>query len=67
MFCHARTRGWYRDRPIDSDLLDYVEEMTYALEVAACSRGEWAHTVRTGLGCMLALWERGGGPPRRPV
>lgn len=61
VFCHARTRGWYRDRPIDADLLDYVEEMTYAMEVAARSRGEWAHTIRTGLGCMLALWEHDGG------
>lgn len=61
VFCHARTRGWYNDRPIDGDLLDHVKEMTYALEVAACSRDEWAHTIRTGLRCMLALWEHGGG------
>lgn len=60
-FCHARTRDWYRGRPIDGDLLDYVEEMTYGLEVSARSRDELAHTVTTGLGCMLALWEHNGG------
>lgn len=61
VFCHARTRGWYRDRALDSDLLDYVEEMTYALEVAARTRAEWAHAIRSGLRSMLALWEHNGG------
>jgi hypothetical protein len=35
VFCHARRRGWYADQPPDGDLLDYVQEMTYGLEVAA--------------------------------
>lgn len=61
VFCHARTRDWYRGRPIDSDLLDYAEEMTYALEVSARSRDELAHAFRSGLDCMLALWEHNGG------
>lgn len=61
IFCHARTRNWYRGRPIDSDLLDYAEEMTYGLEVSARSRAELAHTIRSGLDCMLALWEHNGG------
>jgi MazG C-terminal domain len=61
VFCHARTRGWYRDRRVDGDLLDYVEEMAYGLEVAIRSRSEWLHAIRTGLGCMLALWESNGG------
>jgi hypothetical protein len=29
---HARERGWYQDRPLDAGLLDYVREMTYALD-----------------------------------
>jgi hypothetical protein len=35
--------------------------MTYGLEVEARTRTEWAHTISTGLDCMLALWEHGGG------
>lgn len=63
VFCHARTRDWYGrgSGPIDDDLLAYVIEMTYALEVAVCSRNEWVHTIQTGLRCMLALWEHNGG------
>jgi hypothetical protein len=49
VFCHARLRGWYAGRPPDSDLLDYVQEMTYALEVAARDRAEWAHAIHSGL------------------
>jgi hypothetical protein len=61
VFCHARTRAWYQDRPTDQDLLDYVIEMTYALEVAVHSREDWVHTIQTGLRCMLALWRYNGG------
>jgi MazG C-terminal domain len=61
VFCHARRRGWYADRPPDGDLLDYVQEMTYALEVAARDRAEWAHAIRTGLACLRAVWQHGGG------
>jgi hypothetical protein len=61
VFCHARRRGWYATRPPDGDLLDYVQEMTYALEVAARDRAEWAHAIRTGLACLRAVWQHGGG------
>lgn len=60
-FCYARTRGWLRSAPIDAVLLDRVQEMTYALEVSSCARSEWAQAIAIGLGCMLSLWEHGGG------
>ncbi len=34
VFCHARTHGWYANRPPDASLLRVVREMTYALEVS---------------------------------
>lgn len=52
VFCHARNRGWYAGRSPDADLLGYVQEMTYGLEVSARSREEWAHAIRTGLRCL---------------
>ena len=61
VFCHARTRGWYEDRAPDPGLLDYVRDMTYALEVSARTRDEWAHAIRTGLRCLRAAWLHGGG------
>jgi hypothetical protein len=61
VFCHARRRDWYRRRPVDKSLLDYVQEMTYALEVSRCSQNEWAHAIRTGLQCLDAVWEYNGG------
>jgi hypothetical protein len=61
VFCHARERGWYEGSFPDTGLLDYVQEMTYALEVAGRSRDEWAHAVTTGLGCLRAVWAAGGG------
>lgn len=61
VFCHARERGWYAHGSPDSDLLDYVQEMTYALEVSARSRAEWAHAIRSGLSCLRSVWVHGGG------
>lgn len=61
VFCHARTRGWYEGRAPDPALLDYVREMTYALEVSARTRDEWAHAIRSGLSCLRAVWLHGGG------
>lgn len=61
VFCHARTRGWYADRPPDGDLLDCVQEMTYELEVSARNRAEWSHAIRSGLACLRAVWLNGGG------
>jgi hypothetical protein len=61
VFCHARSRGWYADRPPDSSLLNYVQEMTYALEVSVRSRAEWMHAIRSGLVCLRAVWMNGGG------
>jgi hypothetical protein len=61
VFCHARERGWYEDSAPDGGLLDYVREMTYALEVSGRSREEWAHAISTGLGCLRAVWSAGGG------
>ena len=61
VFCHARSRGWYADRSPDASLLEFVGEMTYALEVSARSRDDWAHAIRTGLGCLRAVWLHGGG------
>lgn len=61
MFCHARERGWYEGGSPDTGLLDYVQEMTYALEVAGRAREEWAHAITTGLGCLRSVWAAGGG------
>src|ERR1022692_941529 len=61
VFCHARNRGWYANRSPDTSLLEYVREMTYALEVSARSRAEWAYAIRTGLECLRAVWLNGGG------
>jgi hypothetical protein len=61
VFCHARGRDWYSGRTPDSSLLDYVQEMTYALEVSARSRAEWVYAIRCGLSCLRAVWENGGG------
>lgn len=60
-FCRARQHDWYESRPIDADLLDYVQSMTYGLEVAARTRGELEHAIRSGLKAMRALWWHGGG------
>lgn len=59
-FCYARTHHWLPDGP-PATLLDRIEEMTYGLEVAACTRTQWRHTVTTGLACMLSLWRHQGG------
>jgi hypothetical protein len=64
VFCHARNRDWYADQSPDADLLEYVQEMTYGLEVSARSREEWTHAIRTGLGCLRAVWMHGGGALR---
>ena len=61
VFCHARERSWYEGSSPDADLLDYVQEMTYALEVAGRSREEWAHAITAGLGCLRAVRAAGGG------
>jgi hypothetical protein len=61
VFCHARQRGWYEDGRPDAGLLRHVREMTYALEVSARSRSDWAHAIMTGLACMRAVWSHGGG------
>jgi hypothetical protein len=61
VFCRARERGWYQDRPLDAGLLDHVREMSYALEVSARSGAEWEHAIRSGLACMRAVWASGGG------
>jgi hypothetical protein len=61
VFCHARKRDWYKGKSVDPGILRYVQEMTYALEVSACSRDEWAHAIRTGLECLHAVWEHNGG------
>lgn len=46
---------------IGAVLLDRVHEMTYALDVSSCTRPEWERAITIGLGCMLSLWEHGGG------
>lgn len=61
VFCHARDRSWYENCDPDTGLLDYVREMTYALEVSVRSRDEWAHAITTGLGCLRAVRAAGGG------
>lgn len=61
VFCHARERGWYEGRGPDKGLLDYVCEMTYALEVSVRSYDQWAHAISTGLTCMRAVWAHRGG------
>jgi hypothetical protein len=58
-FCYARTHHWTRHP--GAPLLDRVIEMTYGLEVSGRSRVEWAHTIETGLDCMLGLWHHNGG------
>lgn len=60
-FCYARTRGWLRGGPVGAVLLDRVQEMTYALEVSSCTRPEWERAITIGMGCMLSLWQHGGG------
>lgn len=60
-FCYARTRGWLRSGPVDSVLLDSVQEMTYALEVSSRTRPEWECAITIGLSCMLSLWRHSGG------
>jgi hypothetical protein len=61
VFCHARERGWYTDKPPGAGLLRHVQEMTYGLEVSVRSRAEWAHAIVAGLGCLRAVWANGGG------
>ncbi|WP_219471905.1 hypothetical protein [Nonomuraea rhizosphaerae] len=61
-FCRARRRNWFEpDQSVDGDLLDAVQEMTYGLEVARCSRAELEHAIRSGIACMRALWHHNGG------
>lgn len=61
VFCHARKRGWYLGQYPDPGLLERVHEMTYALEVSARTGDEWAHSISTGLKCLRAVWQYGGG------
>lgn len=62
VFCRARQRDWFEeDGLIDADLLDSVQAMTYGLEVAARSRAELEHAIRSGVSCMRALWWHNGG------
>ena len=61
VFCHARNHDWYERQMPETNLLDYVREMSYALEVSARSREEWAHAISTGLRCLRAVWLHGGG------
>jgi len=61
VFCHARTREWYANRPPDAALLRMVMEMTYGLEVSERTHGEWRHAITTGLECLRAVWTNRGG------
>jgi hypothetical protein len=61
VFCNARKNGWYEDRPPDLSLLERVHEMTYGLEVSVRTREEWEHAIRTGIGCLRAVWLHDGG------
>lgn len=61
VFCHAHRLRWDDSARADSGLLDHVQELTYALEVAARTKAEWAHAIRTGLACFRAVWEHDGG------
>lgn len=60
MFCNARKRGWYEDRPPGRSLVAQVQDMTYALEVSACAPGEWAHAISSGLARLRGVWQHGG-------
>lgn len=60
LFCYARAHRWMPDGP-PAVLLDRVEEMTYGLEAAQCSRSQWRHALTTGLDCFLGLWHHQGG------
>lgn len=59
-FCYARAHHWLPDGP-PAVLLDRIVEMTYALEVARCTRPQWGNAVTAGLRCMRSLWDHGGG------
>ncbi|GAA1021380.1 hypothetical protein Aple_060350 [Acrocarpospora pleiomorpha] len=61
VFCRARRRDWFERRPVDSELIGFVQAMTYGLEVGRCSRAEIAHAIRTGVSCMRSLWWHHGG------
>jgi hypothetical protein len=62
VFCRARDRDWFEsDLHVDADLLDFVQNMTYGLEVARCSRAEMEHAIRSGVSCMRSLWWHNGG------
>ena len=61
VFCNARNHGWYEDQSLDLRLVEYVQEMTYALEVSVRTREEWAHAISSGLACLRAVWLHGGG------
>jgi hypothetical protein len=37
------------------------EEIRYIDRAQGRSRVEWAHTIETGLDCMLGLWHHNGG------
>lgn len=60
LFCYARAHRWLPDGP-PGVLLDRVQEMTYGLEVAGCTRAQWRHALTTGLSCLLDLWHHQGG------
>jgi MazG-like nucleotide pyrophosphohydrolase family protein len=61
VFCNARKNNWYGDRSPDLSLLEWVHEMTYALEVSVRTHDEWQHAIRTGIGCLRSVWLHGGG------
>jgi hypothetical protein len=64
VFCNARNRSWYEHQPPDRGLLEYVHEMTYALEASVRRPEEWAHAISTGIRCLRAVWLHGGGSLR---